>query len=412
MPEDLAVTRFREYLRIETVHPTPDYQKCREFLEQQAKEIGLPVRVVECVAGKPIVILTWPGSDPSLSSIILNSHSDVVPVFPEKWSYPPFDAVKLPNGDIVARGSQDMKCVGMAYLEAIRNLIKQGSKPMRTFHIIFVPDEEIGGIDGMLKFTKHPLFAELNVGFALDEGLANPGDSYKLFYGERAPLWIKIRAEGNVGHGSQFIKNTAASKLQRMINKLLEFRDSEMFRLENMLTPNGQPLTLGDVTTVNWTMSNGGVQYNVVPQYLEAGFDIRVSPCIELERFKAILTEWCQECDCKLIIVQNTDSNPLTSISKLNPWLKAIQDASKKAGATLEYEIFPASTDGRYLRLSGVPTFGISPIRRTPILLHDHDEYLNENVFLEGITWYEHVLLSLAAVERRYEQEFIESCAI
>jgi len=28
--EDLAVTRFREYLRIKTVHPNPDYGKVKK----------------------------------------------------------------------------------------------------------------------------------------------------------------------------------------------------------------------------------------------------------------------------------------------------------------------------------------------------------------------------------------------
>ena len=31
-------------------------------------------------------------------------------------------------------------------------------------------DEEIGGDNGMSEFVKTPFFAEMNVGFALDEG--------------------------------------------------------------------------------------------------------------------------------------------------------------------------------------------------------------------------------------------------
>jgi acetylornithine deacetylase/succinyl-diaminopimelate desuccinylase-like protein len=38
----------------------------------------------------------------------------------------------------------------MQYLEAIRNLKAQGFKPARSIHVSFVPDEEIGGKDGML----------------------------------------------------------------------------------------------------------------------------------------------------------------------------------------------------------------------------------------------------------------------
>ena len=36
----------------------------------------------QLVKGKPIVIISWEGTDPSLSSVILNSHIDVVPVYP------------------------------------------------------------------------------------------------------------------------------------------------------------------------------------------------------------------------------------------------------------------------------------------------------------------------------------------
>ncbi len=49
------------------------------------------------------------GTDPSLPSILLNSHYDVVPVMRAQWSTDPFAAVELENGDIVARGAQDMK---------------------------------------------------------------------------------------------------------------------------------------------------------------------------------------------------------------------------------------------------------------------------------------------------------------
>lgn len=34
--------------------------------------------MIELVPNKPIVLATWPGSDPSLPSILLNSHYDVV----------------------------------------------------------------------------------------------------------------------------------------------------------------------------------------------------------------------------------------------------------------------------------------------------------------------------------------------
>ena len=38
----------------------------------------------------------------------------------------------------------------------------------------------------MKLFVKTPQFQTLNVGFALDEGLANPTEAFRLFYAERA----------------------------------------------------------------------------------------------------------------------------------------------------------------------------------------------------------------------------------
>ena len=55
---------------------------------------------------RPVVVITWVGTKPDLSSIMLNSHVDVVPVFPSHWECDPFEAHKKENGDIVARGTQ------------------------------------------------------------------------------------------------------------------------------------------------------------------------------------------------------------------------------------------------------------------------------------------------------------------
>ena len=38
-------------------------------------------------------------------------------------------------------------------------------------HIMFVPEEELGGMDGMRLFVHTDHFKELNLGFALDEGI-------------------------------------------------------------------------------------------------------------------------------------------------------------------------------------------------------------------------------------------------
>lgn len=46
--------------------------------------------------------------------------------------------------------------------------------------------------------------------------------------------------------------------------------------------------------------------------------------------------------------------------------------------------------------MTGIPCFGFSPMRRLPILLHDHDEYISVAAFEEGIAIYEKMIPVLA----------------
>lgn len=43
------------------------------------------------------------------------------------------------QGNIYARGAQDMKCVGIQFLESVRRLKSAGITLRRTLHLSFVP---------------------------------------------------------------------------------------------------------------------------------------------------------------------------------------------------------------------------------------------------------------------------------
>ena len=44
MAEHPSTTLFRDYIRIETVQPNPDYATCMKFLGKQAKRLDLPFK--------------------------------------------------------------------------------------------------------------------------------------------------------------------------------------------------------------------------------------------------------------------------------------------------------------------------------------------------------------------------------
>ena len=71
-------------------------------------------------------------------------------------------SIKIKSEPIKQRNTQDMKCVGIWYMEAIRKLKETNFTPERTIHVIWVPDEEIGGHDGMEKLIETDFFKVLS----------------------------------------------------------------------------------------------------------------------------------------------------------------------------------------------------------------------------------------------------------
>ncbi|XP_054729612.1 aminoacylase-1-like [Anastrepha obliqua] len=385
---------FREYLRIASVQPDIDYAPIVEFLKKQATNLGLPIEVYHPGSpSKPVVVITWVGQQPELPTIVLNSHMDVVPVYPEKWTHPPFAAEIDKEGRIFARGAQDMKCVATQYLAAIRALRKSGVTLKRTIHVIFVPDEEISGEMGMKALVKSSEFKKLNVGFCLDEGIASVNETFSLFYAERSLWHVHFIISGTAGHGSLLHKNTTGQKLHYILNKLMEFRKHEEDRLES-----DSSLMLGDVTTINLTIVKGGVQSNVVPPTLEAVFDMRLALNVDHDDFDRQLRTWCTEAGGEIEIKYEPREPKVeaTKCDNSNPFWIAFGKATSDLSLKIQPLVLPAGSDSTYIREIGIPALGFSPINNTPVLLHDHDEFLQADVYLKGIEIYNKIISAIA----------------
>ncbi|CAA92445.1 N-acyl-aliphatic-L-amino acid amidohydrolase [Caenorhabditis elegans] len=394
--EHIAVTRFREYLRVNTEQPNPDYAACRDFLFKYADELGIARRSFETVPGAIFVIMTIPGSQPELPSIMLYSHTDVVPTFREHWTHDPYSAFKDEDGNIFARGAQDMKCVGVQQMEALRNLFAQGIRQWkRTIHLVWGPDEEIFGINGMKGFAKTDEFKKLNLGFSLDEGMPSDDDVYKVFYAERVAWWVKVTFPGNPGHGSQFMENTAMEKLERYLASARKFRDEQKALLES-----NPDLTIGDVTTLNVNIVNGGVQFNVIPEKFEAFVDIRLTPSIDFNEMRNKLDQWVKDAGEGVTyeFSKHSDLKLVTPHTRDDPFWVAFEDSLKQEKCKFTTEVLIGSTDSRIVREAGVRAINFSPLINTPLLAHAHNEFLNEKVFLRGIEIYQTLINNVANV--------------
>jgi aminoacylase len=414
-----AIARFQDFIRFETVSVTaPEngaYKACAQFLLQQLEQLGLLSEIhllKEAPDHSPVVVAHWKGKDESLPVLLLNSHYDVVPADVSAWTVPPFQAFRK-DGKIYGRGTQDMKCVCMQYLEGIRQIhqLYPTWQPERNIYLTFVPDEEVGGA-GMAAFLESAIYKSLpGIGIALDEGLASTTNTFDVFYGERLPWWVDVTATGPTGHGSRFIENTAVEQLLELSRKALAFRQGQkdllgMGQHENCTHAVARKSNLGDVTSLNITTLQAGVKvgktfaYNCVPPQAVCSLDIRISPHMEATEMKNLLDQWCQECskapeDGSKVTWSYINGqggvveHATTSTDKtVNPWYGVFCNALEKMGCATVPQIFPAATDSRFLRALGVRALGFSPMRNTEIMLHENDEYILESNYLEGIGVY------------------------
>lgn len=440
---EAAITSFQNIIRYPTVSSTAPttgaYEECAQYLLSQLQSVSCleGCSILDESPDKcPVVIARWRGVHEDWPVIILNSHYDVVPAAEDDWTVDPFAGLRK-DGKVFGRGAQDMKCVCVQYIEAIRKLhsINPSFRPQRTIHLTFVPDEEVGGA-GMMALLSSTLYKSMpGVALALDEGLASTDETYSLFYGERLPWWVDVTATGKTGHGSRFIDSTAVEQIIGVSNRALQFRKEQRDilhgtgnlecncahavvakrqKLLNSLRKSGK-MALGDVTSLNITALETGVKvgdtiaYNCVPPVAKLAFDIRISPHVEPKEIGDMIDTWCQECSAspdegyqvewKSLhgMGPMNDKHALTEVDASNPWFEVFSSAMKDMGHEIVPQVFPAATDSRFLRELGIKAFGFSPMRNTEIMLHENDEYLEESVFIEGIEVYVRLIEALGS---------------
>lgn len=410
-----AVQRLQRYLQIRTDHPKPEYYQAAAFLNTTISDLlpAASVRQVELVPGKPILLATIEGSDPSLPALLLNSHTDVVPAEADLWHWDPF-AASIAFVDyewrIYARGSQDMKCVGMQYIEALSRLMAKGWTPERNVVISFVPDEEIGGLDGLGKLVgggKNALWQSLNIGAELDEGLPNPRAGFNLYYGERQPWWLVVEATSSPGHGALSPETSAMQIIHGVIGKALAFREAQ----RSMLDPDSfQNNNIGGVVGVNLAFMESGITspvsksgyiMNMIPSTARCGYDIRVPPHVDPKLMEAEIESWllCSNGErCPGLEYHFVHKVHVPAMTKEDSpfWRAFTQGLAESRGQSPGPAVYPgvffAATDARFVREVDIPSIGFSPMELMPVLLHKHDEFITVDGYLTGIKTYESIL--------------------
>src|SRR5262245_20802539 len=146
---DKAISFLRQMIAIPSV--TGDEAKIQKFLADYMRKIGLDVDMWETdweelkkhpayrpvdrgYEGRPNIVATLKGTGGG-RSLLLNGHTDVIPVGGgEGWSDNPWSAT-IKDGRIYGRGSADMKRGVARHIRAVEWLMAAGLKPKGDVYI-------------------------------------------------------------------------------------------------------------------------------------------------------------------------------------------------------------------------------------------------------------------------------------
>ena len=376
------------YVAIDTSNPPGDTRKAADFLASILEREGLPVTRYESAPGKAIVYarLKATVSPAAGKAILLLHHMDVVPADRAQWKTDPFTPT-IQGDDLWGRGSMDMKGQAIAQLVAFLTLKRQNVPRTRDVILLAEPDEEVGGALGARWMIANH-YAELDPEYVIDEGGFGSTDLFapnKMVYGisvaEKKIVWLKLRAEGVAGHGSQPTDTNPNDRLVRALARLLG--GPAPSAPEALRRQNREPSVLDMMqakvgafaenkftnaiqhSTVSLTWFRSGVgdppKINVIPSVAEAGLDCRVLPGTTRDQWITEIQRRLGDPAIKVELINESDDPVVTSQDA--PLYRNIEAAIKRRHpeAIVTPILIPYGTDSNAFRPKGVKSYGIFP---------------------------------------------------
>jgi succinyl-diaminopimelate desuccinylase len=301
-----------------------------------------------------------------------------------------------------------MKGACAAAMVSARILNEMNSIPNNA-EFWFTCDEEIGGGSGARWLAETGRFR----GDVCIIGDGNGGgiDFPSMDLGCKGGAATKLIARGKTAHGSTpFLGDNAISKLIEgipWVEKINDFKldyptelepiiksSIDFFSKTQELTPEQVKAMENDYYTpsVTCNMMNGGVKRNVIPDYAEAEFDIRLIPGSTISRVRNKIKELVEESGIKGLEVtpssQSHDDKAGYYESPNSKFAKQFRDViSQITKKEVNMKILRGGTDGtRINKISGIPCLGYGTSLTG--MAHEPDEYITIENLVLGIKIY------------------------
>lgn len=425
---------LKQLIEINTTDSAGNVSTAAEALAKRLREAGFAEKDV-IVAGpnerKKNLVVRFHGSG-KRKPVLFIGHLDVVEAKREDWTTDPFQFVEK-DGYFYGRGTEDMKEGDAILVLNFMRLKKEGFLPDRDLIIALTADEEGGsfnGIDWLLKQHREWIDAEYCVN--LDGGEFEREKGKRVLAGfqasEKVYADFQFESLNPGGHSSVPGPDNAIYHLAGALTRLQAFsfpvETSAITRnyFEHFATlTSGQ--TAADMkavaqrppdaaaaerlsanpyynsllhTTCVATMLSGGHAPNALPQAARANVNCRIFPGEDPEQLGETLERVAADpkVTVKMVHEKTADGHPIPVLtvppSPLLPEVIAAEESVLNAmwpGVPLVPTMSTGASDGKFTRIAGIPTFGISCMffEMDDSRAHGKDERVNIQDFYDGV---------------------------
>jgi acetylornithine deacetylase/succinyl-diaminopimelate desuccinylase-like protein len=431
MPPDadrqLAREIYKEMIEVRSGYTTGSTTPIAEMVARRLRAAGFPesdIFVGGASPKKANLVVRYRGAG-ALKPILLLAHTDVVEANREDWSTDPFQFIEK-DGYYYGRGTSDDKAQAAVWIANLIRFKREGFKPERDIIVALTADEEGGGpyngVIWLLKNKRELLDADL----ALNEGgggvmVGEKKIANNIQVSEKSYADFKFEVHNKGGHSSVPVADNAIYHLAMALERLSRYgfplKTDEVTRayfrqmakvedgwIKNDLikisdgSPEAAREGMERVASVSarWnsmlrttcvpTELAGGHALNALPQLATANVNCRIFPGDSVESVQKALRLAIADDQVAIRVQGDVDIGPASPMRK--DVLEAVARISDRLwpGVITIPVMSTGATDGRYLRVAGIPTYGVSGFfgDRDDVRAHGRDERMNVNSFYEG----------------------------
>jgi acetylornithine deacetylase/succinyl-diaminopimelate desuccinylase-like protein len=408
MPETMHM--LRHAISIPTVKGKANVPKLAQYLAKKMESAGFTESDIQIipVGETAALVVRYPGTTDA-KPIVFNGHMDVVAASnPKAWKYPPFKLTEA-DGYLHGRGVADMKTGVITLVETFMRLKRAGYQPQRTLILALTGDEETD------EFTTGKLAKQFkDAAYLID---ADGGSGVLDKQGKPVMFGVEAAEKGYTdflltttspgGHSSRpSPKHNAIDRLaQALVNirawqfpvrhnqvSLITLKtmaehapDSPLTRAMRNFAANpddadavavltANPGTVGLIrTTCIATMLKSGHARNALPENATANVNCRVFPGETINYVKNTLVKVVDDASVKVTRrPPRQPPGPITRPSKAIMSAIAASVHQRYPGLEVVPVMIGASSDMKYFRLAGIPSYGVSPFFSVPGESHAH----------------------------------------